>query len=66
MGRAFSRGASCCGPPGPTSANYDVSVDGRRFLMIKDNHRDVKATKVVVILNWAQELESAFQSASRI
>ncbi|MCL4402231.1 MAG: serine/threonine-protein kinase [Acidobacteria bacterium] len=58
----YSHGmSSSCGPPGPTSANYDVTPDGRRFLMIKDNHRDVKATRVVVILNWARELKAAFQ-----
>ena len=63
----YSHGmSSSCGPPGPTSANYDVTTDGRRFLMVKDNHRDVKATKVVVILNWAQELGSAARRAATL
>jgi eukaryotic-like serine/threonine-protein kinase len=63
----YSHGmSSSCGPPGPTSANYDVTTDGRRFLMIKDNDRDVKSTKVVVILNWAQELKAPSQPASRL
>ena len=63
----YSHGmSSSCGPPGPTSANYDVTTDGRRFLMIKDNDRDVKSTKVVVILNWAQELRAASQPATRL
>jgi hypothetical protein len=27
---------SSCGPPGPSSSNYDVTPDGRRFLMIRE------------------------------
>lgn len=53
----YSHGmSSSCGPPGVSSANYDVSADGRRFLMIKDDAHDMFATNIVVILNWAEEL----------
>jgi len=31
---------SSCGPPGPTSSNYDVTPDGQRFLMVRDNAQD--------------------------
>jgi eukaryotic-like serine/threonine-protein kinase len=56
---AYSQGlSSSCGMPGPTSANYDVTADGRRFLMVKDNDRDVRSTKIVVIVNWAEELKA--------
>jgi len=33
---------------------YDVSADGQRFLMIKD---DTKPDQIHVILNWFEELE---------
>ena len=41
-------------------ATYDVSQDGRRFLMIKDvqeAERDTSPTNVVVVLNWTEELK---------
>ncbi len=47
---------SSCGPPGVSSANYDVSADGQRFLMIKDEIDDIASTRLVVVLNWAGEL----------
>ena len=38
--------------------NYDVSPDGRRFLMVKgDDDREVPVTAVSVVLNWSAELE---------
>ncbi|MBM3312928.1 MAG: hypothetical protein FJY80_15645, partial [Candidatus Aminicenantes bacterium] len=53
----FSHGmSSSCGPPGVSSANYDVTADGQRFLMIKDNDQDVVSTKIVVVLNWTAAL----------
>ncbi len=53
----YSHGmSSSCGPPGVSSANYDVSANGQRFLMVKDEAHARFATNIVVILNWAQEL----------
>ncbi len=54
----YSHGMSTsCGPPGATSSNYDVSADGRRFLMIKDEAPDTAVSKqIVVVLGWANEL----------
>jgi WD40 repeat protein len=37
-----------------TIANYDVNLDGTRFLMVKD---DFGAGRLNVILNWAEELK---------
>ena len=39
--------------------NYDVSPDGRRFLMIKGAATDAAApaTQIVVVLNWFEELK---------
>jgi dipeptidyl aminopeptidase/acylaminoacyl peptidase len=56
----YSHGmSSSCGPPGVSSANYDVSADGRRFLMIKDNDQDVGSTSIILVLNWAEEMRRA-------
>jgi hypothetical protein len=54
----YSHGmSSSCGPPGATSSNYDVTADGTRFLMIKDDDQDRAAsTQIVVALGWAAEL----------
>ena len=54
----YSHGMSAsCGPAGATSSNYDVTPDGRRFLMIKDAAPDQAISKgLVVILGWADEL----------
>jgi eukaryotic-like serine/threonine-protein kinase len=54
----YSHGmSSSCGPPGATSSNYDVTPDGKRFLMIKDDDQDRAASKqFVVVLGWGDEL----------
>jgi len=39
-----------------TSSNYDVSPDGERFLMIKDDDQDSGiAHEVMLPLGWADE-----------
>src|SRR4029453_13782577 len=54
----YSHGmSSSCGPPGATSSNYDVTADGRRFLMIKDDDQDTATSKeIVVVQGWADEV----------
>jgi hypothetical protein len=54
----YSHGMSTsCGPAGATSSNYDVTADGKRFLMIKDEAPDTALSKqIVVVLGWADEL----------
>jgi hypothetical protein len=49
-------GGASCGMPGVTSANYDVTPDGSRFLMVKDPNEAI-GTKVEVVLNWAEQLK---------
>jgi Tol biopolymer transport system component len=55
----YSHGmSSSCGQPGATSSNYDVTGDGRRFLMIKDDDEDTATSRqVVVVFAWASELD---------
>ena len=48
---------SMCGAPGPSSANYDVTADGQRFLMIQEGDQDAPATEIRVVLNWGEELK---------
>ena len=54
----YSHGmSSSCGAPGATSSNYDVTSDGKRFLMVKDDDADrAISSQVVVVQGWAQEL----------
>jgi hypothetical protein len=49
--------SSSCGLRGATFTSYDVSLDGQRFLMIKDHDQNLNATKIVVVLNWVEELK---------
>ena len=44
--------------PSPVpNANYDVSPDGQRFLMLKSGGQDQAATQINVVLNWFEELK---------
>jgi hypothetical protein len=40
-----------------TFPNYDVSGDGKRFLMLKPDDRDEGAREIVVVQNWYEELK---------
>ena len=54
----YSHGTgSSCGMPWVGSSNYDVSADGQRFLMVRDPE-PVPASKIVVVLNWAEEVKA--------
>ncbi len=43
--------------PGPRRANYDITPDGQRFLMIKEYEQREAATQINVVLNWFEELK---------
>jgi Tol biopolymer transport system component len=57
QGRYALGTSSACGPPGPSSSNYDVTPDGQHFLMIKDSETEVLPNDVHVVLNWTEELK---------
>jgi serine/threonine-protein kinase len=38
-------------------ANYDVSLDGQRFLMLKPIEQEAAPTQINVVLNWFEELK---------
>ena len=62
----YSQGtASSCGMPGVSSSNYDVTSDGQRFLMVRDDDTSVYATKIVVVLNWVEHVK-AREAAARL
>lgn len=47
----YSHGMSTsCDPPGATSSNYDVTADGKRFLMVKDDDLDRTVSKQLVVV----------------
>jgi serine/threonine protein kinase len=54
----YARGTgSSCGMPGVASSSYDVSADGERFLMVRDD-APPDASRIVVVLNWAEEVKA--------
>jgi len=56
---------SSCGMAGPTSANYDVTADGQRFLMIEDTSPNVECRILRVVSNWSSALRSPTAGGSR-
>ena len=47
--------------PGISGRSYDVSADGKRFLMIKGRAQDQRLTnalEMVMVLNWFEELKA--------
>jgi serine/threonine-protein kinase len=59
----YSHGTgSSCGMPGVASSSYDVSADGERFLMVRDDS-PAYATRIVVVLNWTEELKAKEREA---
>ena len=40
-----------------TNANYDVSRDGQRFLMVKESTQATSSAQINVVLNWFEELK---------
>ena len=37
--------------------NYDITPDGKKFLMIEEEEKSSRATQINVILNWAEDLK---------
>ncbi len=42
---------------GGAVANYDISPDGQRFLMIKEAYEDEGQGQIHVVQNWVEELK---------
>jgi len=42
---------------GVLTANYDVTPDGQRFVMIKESAEQQEAAQINVVLNWFEELK---------
>ena len=60
----FTHGlSSSCGWRGTSRTSYDVSLDGQRFLMIKDDDQRLFATKIILVVNWAEELKRIMTAA---
>ena len=41
----------------PSYPSYDISLDGRRILMIKPSRAAAASSRVNVVLNWSEELK---------
>jgi Tol biopolymer transport system component len=55
---------SSCGMPGVSSASYDVTPDGQRFLMVREEA--IYSTRIVVVVNWIEELKARERDQERI
>ncbi len=55
--------SSSCGWKGTSTTSYDVSLGGDRFLMIKDTDQRLFASRIMVVVNWADELERMMADA---
>jgi serine/threonine-protein kinase len=55
---SYSHGmSSSCGAPGLSSSNYDVTADGQRFLMIRDDDIESETSReIVLVQGWADEV----------
>jgi Tol biopolymer transport system component len=57
-GNYLAGAGSSCGMAGPTSANYDVTPDGERFLMIEDASSAAESDRLRVVSNWSVALKN--------
>jgi hypothetical protein len=57
---------SSCGMTGPTAANYDVTPDGERFLMIEDTAPAAECALLRIVLNWSPTLSDRAMTSSSI
>jgi serine/threonine-protein kinase len=57
-GNYLAGAGSSCGMAGPTSANYDVTADGERFLMIEDTSSNAESERLRVVSNWSVALKN--------
>ena len=63
-GSYSSGSASSCGMPGVSASNYSVTADGQRFLMVRDDDAGTLGTRIVVVLNWAEEVKKIARDSS--
>jgi serine/threonine-protein kinase len=56
-GDYYEGSGASCEMGGAAAANYDVTPDGQRFLMVRDNAGLIIGNRAVVVVNWAEELE---------
>jgi hypothetical protein len=53
--------SSSCGAPGLTSSNDDVTPDGQRFLMVRDEDVEKEAAReFILVQGWGGELSRLF------
>ncbi len=43
---------------GSATPNYDVSLDGERFLMVTGGDSEASSLSITVVLNWFEELKA--------
>ncbi len=51
--------------PNTAAANYDVTPDGQRFIMVRNSDSSQSSATINVILNWGEELRGRFEKGKR-
>jgi WD40 repeat protein len=64
-GSYYTGTGASCEMGGPSAANYDVTSDGQRFLMVRDPTDSVAGKQVTVVLNWAEEVKAKDRARQR-
>jgi serine/threonine-protein kinase len=57
-GDYYEGSGASCEMGGPAAANYDVTPDGQRFLLVRDNTGEVVGNRAIVVVNWTEELKA--------
>jgi Tol biopolymer transport system component len=52
-------------PTPVTFPNYDVSPDGQRFLMLKEDEQAQFATQINIVQNWFEELKQRVPTGTK-
>jgi hypothetical protein len=49
----------------PLHRNWDLSPDGSRFLLVREDSAAAQERRIVVVHNWAAEVRRRIESVSR-
>ena len=66
VGHYLAGAGSSCGMTGPAAANYDVTPDGARFLMIEDTAPTAEYELLRIVSNWSPTLNDRTAKSSSL
>ena len=57
-------GSAIAGVPSAQPATYDISQDGKRFLILKPTFDDTQIEEIRLVENWSEEIQRALAPAA--